>query len=159
MNRINALIVAVLLSCVACAGVVTQVEASATAPTTVEAYSLPAPTATTALVLIATKTPTQTMTATPTAMKTATPSIIEVTPAGPEPLTGIYTPNGRQNVRACAGRNCPIVRQISRGKPVQVFGWYSYLPQEAWLCVNRACTELVALVLDYEEYGKLEITQ
>jgi uncharacterized protein YgiM (DUF1202 family) len=164
----EALAFAFLVCCVGCAGVAAQVEASATAPITVEETAV-IPTATATLTSSLTYAPTETATptadwsATPTPIGTGTPGVVEVTPLGgvwlPPPLAGIFTPNGLTNVRSGPGKEYDRLRQLAGGRPVRVYAWLSWLPYEAWACLDAECGEWVALVYDGTELGRLELDE
>ncbi len=162
----EALVLALLVCCIGCAGVAAQVEASATPPITVEETAV-SPTFTATLTSSPTYAPTETATptvdwsATPTQIGTGTLVIIEVTPLGgvwlPPRLAGTFTPNGLTNVRGGPGKEYDQLRQLTGGRPVRVYAWLSWLPYEAWACLDPECGEWVALVYDGTGLGELII--
>jgi hypothetical protein len=155
-KRHEALLLVVLVACVACAGMATQVEASATAPV-VEPMSV------TSTTVLPSATPTLTLIPTYAPTETATQSIIEVTPLGgvwytstpigPELIKGIYVPRGSQNVRNGPGIEYSVSYRIAAGKKIVIVAWLSRLPDEAWGCLDPKCARALALVYGGKSLG------
>jgi hypothetical protein len=102
-----------------------------------------------------TATPAPSWSATPTQI-TQTPAIIEITPPGGErKVTGTYTTLANQRTRACPGIECDVVRTISAGQTLRFYDWRSWLPLEAWICINAVCKEWMASTWDGKEMGEI----
>jgi hypothetical protein len=116
---------------------------------------------------VATLTPTVDWSSTPTPGDYATQSwIYEVTPLGGTPwsdlpsiekLSGVYTPNGNQNVRNGPGIDRTVSYRVPAGQKIIIVAWLSSLPDEAWLCLDAGCSKAVALVYEGKELGELII--
>lgn len=100
--------------------------------------------------------------ASPTPEYAGTPGgIIEVTPLGPLPHEGWFTPRGVMNVRLCPAVTCAIVGQLGAGIEVRFYDVAKTPDGDLWLCRDPAipCQTFVAWIVGSVTFGDVRYSQ